>query len=195
MSLDYTDGCVNFRDVGEFINLISNEQVLKEGMLFRGGSIDYVKDLNEIKNAQSILNLRNGADSKTFDIDYYHFPMSNKIEKYETSQKEVKVWLNQIIKTFENPNVKFPILIHCLSGKDRTGIVIAVVLLILGIERDIIKEEYLLSEGEVKEEWIELSLNGIQNLDTYFDRVKLSSVRENVEKIFLTEFNRKKKPH
>lgn len=195
MSLDYTDGCVNFRDVGEFINLISNEQVLKEGMLFRGGSIDYVKDLNEIKNAQSILNLRNGADSKTFDIDYYHFPMSNKIEKYETSQKEVKVWLNQIIKTFENPDVKFPILIHCLSGKDRTGIVIAVVLLILGIERDIIKEEYLLSEGEVKEEWIELSLNGIQNLDTYFDRVKLSSVRENVEKIFLTEFNRKKKPH
>ncbi len=27
MGLDYTDGCVNFRDVAEFINLIKGEKV------------------------------------------------------------------------------------------------------------------------------------------------------------------------
>ena len=57
--------------------------------------------------------------------------MSNKIEKYDTRRKEVRRWLNQIVKEIENLDLKYPILIHCLSGKDRTGIVVAAVLLIL----------------------------------------------------------------
>ena len=122
MGLDYVNGCVNFRDVGEFINLINNKKDLIEGGIFRGGSIDYVKKLSEIGNAKSIINLRNSSDSENFDSDYFHFPMSNKVEKYDTSQKEVKVWLNQIVAIFENPNLKFPVFIHCLSGKDRTGL-------------------------------------------------------------------------
>ena len=102
MGLDYTDGCVNYRDVGEFINLIYNKKYLAKGIITRGGSIDFVKNLNEIGNAKSIINLRNRADFNSFDVDYYHFPMSNKIEKYDTSQVEVKKWLNKIIRLFEN---------------------------------------------------------------------------------------------
>lgn len=182
MGFDYTAGCVNFRDVGEFINLINNKNDLKEGKILRGGSIDYIKDHDEIGNAKSIINLRNGGDSQDFDSDYYHFPMANKIEKYNTSQKEVKIWLNQIIGTFENPDLKFPILIHCLSGKDRTGIVVAALLLIIGIDEKVIKEEYLLSEGEVKEEYINLAMEGMKEIDKYFNRVDLSKVRENLNK-------------
>lgn len=87
MGLDYTAGCVNFRDVGEFINLILGKEVFLKGKLFRGGSIDYIKKLDKIGNPQSVFNLRNGDDSNLNNIDYYHFPMSNKIEKYDTSQK------------------------------------------------------------------------------------------------------------
>ncbi len=61
MGLDYTDGCVNFRDVGEFLNLITETTKFREGILQRGGSIDYVNDLSEIGNAKSIFNLRNRA--------------------------------------------------------------------------------------------------------------------------------------
>lgn len=180
MGLDYTDGCVNFRDVGEFINLISNKKVLNKGLLLRGGSIDFVKKIDEIGNAESILNLRNSSDAQTFNSNYFDFPMSNKIEKYDTSQKEVKVWLNQIVKIFEDTNLKYPILIHCLSGKDRTGIVISALLLIIGIEKKIIIEEYLLSEGDVKEEWINLALNGMKDTEQYFDRIELEKIRENL---------------
>ena len=132
MSLDYTDGCVNFRDIGGYINLLLEKEVLPEGKLFRGGSIDYVEQWTEIEEAASILNLRNGRDPINFEAQYFHFPMSNKVEKYDTSLKEVRVWLNNILKTFEEETLAFPILIHCLSGKDRTGIVVAALLLILG---------------------------------------------------------------
>ena len=42
MGLDYTDGCINFRDIGGYVNLIMGKTMLREGCLFRGGSIDYV---------------------------------------------------------------------------------------------------------------------------------------------------------
>lgn len=182
MGLDYTNGCVNFRDVGEFINLINNKNSLIEGKLFRGGSIDFVKNIDEIENVKTIINLRNGADSQDFDSDYFHFPMFNKVEKYDTSQKEVKIWLNQIVSIFENPNLKFPVFIHCLSGKDRTGIVISALLLILGVDEEIIKKEYLLSDGDVKEKWIELAIEGMREIEKYFDRVELIKVKENLNK-------------
>jgi len=181
MGLDYTAGCINFRDVGEFINLILDKKVFLRGKLLRGGSIDYIQNLDEIENPKSIFNLRNGNDPNLVDIDYYHFPMSNKIEKYDTSQKEVRLWLNKIMSSFEFSDFKYPVFIHCLSGKDRTGIVIASILLILGINLETIKEEYLLSEGEVKKEWIELSIKGIDDVQTYFNRIDLKAVKNNLK--------------
>lgn len=182
MGLDYTDGCVNFRDVGAFINLISGKEVLPEGRMYRGGSIDYVKEHKEIDDVKSIINLRNGADSNDFDSAYFHFPMSNKIEKYDTTQKEVRTWLNTIMSTFENQNLKYPVLIHCLSGKDRTGIVVAAILLILGVDKSVICKEYMLSDGDVDEDLITMSMEGIEPLENYFNRVDLMKVRENILK-------------
>ncbi|OJJ20937.1 tyrosine protein phosphatase [marine bacterium AO1-C] len=180
MGLDYTDGCVNFRDVGGYVNLILEKDVLPEGKIFRGGSIDYIENLGEIGQVHSIINLRNRPDYQNFAVDYFHFPMSNKVEKYDTTQKEVKIWLNNILKVFENQALKSPLLIHCLSGKDRTGIVVAALLLILGIDENTIQEEYLLSLGEVKTEWIQQSISGMQVIDHYFNRVDLNKVRENI---------------
>ncbi len=182
MGLDYTDGCVNFRDIGTFINLISEKTLLPEHLMYRGGSIDYVKEHQEIDHAKSIINLRNGADPEDFDITYLHFPMSNKIEKYDTTQKEVRIWLNKIISTFENPSLEYPVLIHCLSGKDRTGIVVAAILLILGIDKKVIIEEYLLSDGGVDKDLITMSIEGMVDVNNYFKRIDLNKVRENILK-------------
>ncbi|UZR96086.1 tyrosine-protein phosphatase [Chondrinema litorale] len=180
MGLDYTDGCVNFRDFGAYINLILDEQKLPEGKFYRGGSIDYVKEHKEIAQVHTIINLRNRADYTEFDADYFHFPMENKVEKYDTTQKEVRVWLNNVIKTFENPTLRYPVLIHCLSGKDRTGIVVAALLLIMGISKEVVEEEYLLSEGEVQSSLIQQAISGIEDLDTYFNRVDLAKVKGNL---------------
>ena len=180
MALDYTDGCVNFRDVGAFVNLILEEDRLPEGKLYRGGSTDYVLDANEIGSPGTIFNLRNGHDPNILDADYVHFPMSNKVEKYDTAQLEVRTWLNQIIGELENPELRYPLLIHCLSGKDRTGIVVAAILLVLGIGRAVIREEYLLSDGEVQASWIDLALDGMGEVEEYFGRVDLEKVCRNL---------------
>lgn len=183
MGLDYTSGCVNYRDVGEFINWLSGEELLPEKRILRGGSTDYVKDLKEIGNPKTIINLRKGPDIKTFGIDHLHFPISNQYEKYHTEQKEVRLWLNMIIKSFEREEIRFPILFHCLSGKDRTGIVIAALLLILGISEELIIKEYLLSEGDVKEERIRIAIDGIKSNPDYFNRLDIEKVKERLENV------------
>jgi protein-tyrosine phosphatase len=126
--------------------------------------------MSTIENPASIVNLRRGLDYRAFDVDYYHFPISNDYEKYDTLIKNVRVWLNKIIQLFENDELKFPVLIHCTSGKDRTGVV-AALLKIAAIPDQVIVEEYMLSKGEIQEAWIRLDLDGMQDIAKDFDRV------------------------
>jgi len=62
MGLDYTEGCVNFREVGGYLNLILGENRFPEWWLLREGTLDYVKEASEIGRAQSLINLRNRPD-------------------------------------------------------------------------------------------------------------------------------------
>ena len=178
MSLDYTVGCVNFRDVGEFINLILGQEILAKGKLFRGGKIDFVNSHAEIALAASIINLRKEIDPLKFDATYFHFPISNDHEKYQTSNKFVRRWLNKIIKVLVEERLIEPVLIHCTSGKDRTGVVVAAVLKILNIPDEAIIEEYLLSEGKVKRAWIEQALLEIGEPQKYFNLPSLQPLSQ-----------------
>ena len=182
MALDYTQGCVNFRDVGEWINLISGEARLPERRILRGGKLDFVRTADEIGRPGTIVNLRGGPDPDDchFGADYRHFPTSNNLEKYETSTSDVRRWLQEIFLALERDVDRYPVLFHCTSGKDRTGVVVAVLLAVLGIERGLIVEEYLLSDGEVHEDRIQRSLDGVGDPATYFRRVDLEVLRHRV---------------
>jgi len=46
----------------------------------------------------------------------------------------------------------WPVLVHCTQGKDRTGLIIMLVLWLVQIQDDIIEEDYLLSESELATE-------------------------------------------
>lgn len=46
----------------------------------------------------------------------------------------------------------YPVIVHCTQGKDRTGLVTLLVLLLLGVDREIIKADYLLSQSELASE-------------------------------------------
>src|SRR5579872_146021 len=168
---DRTECCANFRDVGEFVNLLADTNLLPPGRILRGGKIDGIETAEAIGNPGTILNLRRGADRHTFGAGYYQVAASNDLEKYDTSNREVRRWLNEVVTVFENEGLRYPVFIHCTSGKDRTGVVVAALLLILGVPESIIVEEYLLSEGEVRAEWIHRALDGMRDLRRYFHRV------------------------
>lgn len=76
-------------------------------------------------------------------------------------------------------DLEFPVFIHCTSGKDRTGIVIASVLWLLDISEDIIRKAYLLSEGKVSIHSIDLTLKGIKSKSNYFNKASVPQLKKN----------------
>lgn len=181
MGLDYTEnGCVNFRDVGESVNILAGRVLLPAGRMLRGGKLDFLESLEQIGSPGTICNLRKGPDpeAKRFGADYFHFPISNDHEKYDTGDKTVRRWLNDVFRALASEVRRWPVFFHCTSGKDRTGVVVAALLTVLGVERELIVEEYLLSKGEVERAWIEGALDGIGDPAFYFERVSLDSLRQ-----------------
>eukprot|EP00591_Stephanopyxis_turris_P000455 CAMPEP_0195523554 /NCGR_PEP_ID=MMETSP0794_2-20130614/22819_1 /TAXON_ID=515487 /ORGANISM="Stephanopyxis turris, Strain CCMP 815" /LENGTH=170 /DNA_ID=CAMNT_0040653577 /DNA_START=46 /DNA_END=555 /DNA_ORIENTATION=- len=151
--------CENFRDfAANFPN------ILKAGILYRGGSIGYCS-WESVGCPATVINLRFEEDEKRWNTEnttYIHCPIANKIEKYETSQQQVKRWLTDIMHHLSS--AKTPILLHCKAGRDRTGIAIAVLLrILLGGEMDEeIANDYLTVEGADRS-LIELSLRGLES--------------------------------
>jgi protein-tyrosine phosphatase len=169
----------NFRDVGEFINLIAERAVLPERRLFRGGSIKALADPALIGNPRTIVCLQRGPDPEIAGIRNLHFPISNDYEKYETSVPEVRKWLRSIVRAIES-GVEFPLYVHCLSGRDRTGVVIAALLKICELPDPLIIEEYRLSRGAEANNLIYKTLQGLGDLRSFFRGIDLAAVKKSL---------------
>lgn len=169
--------CTNFRDVGEYINLIADEKILPCNKLYRGGHINLVDNLEQINNPKTIINLRRGKDPEWPNVRMLQIATDNQLEVYQTEQGKVQRWLNEVIKVLQNETIPYPIFIHCTSGKDRTGVVIAALLTLLEIPQSIIVEEYMLSQGEVKRAWIEQALKGIAEKTDYFNKINITAIK------------------
>lgn len=48
-----------------------------------------------------------------------------------------------------------PLIVHCTAGKDRTGVICALVLSLCGVEDEIVAHEYALTEVGFSTEWKE----------------------------------------
>jgi protein tyrosine/serine phosphatase len=68
-------------------------------------------------------------------------------------------WLN-LCDVFANAE-HHPIVIHCTAGKDRTGVSTAFLLSILGVSREVIEADYLLTNRDVPRQVDYLEKNGL----------------------------------
>lgn len=157
----------NFRDVGESLFYLSEEECFPIEMLYRGGRLNSVVDHGEINNIPTIINLRSGSDSKLFDCNYIHIPAEDSIENYNTSNGKIRQWVNRVLARICEDDVQLPIFIHCTSGKDRTGVITAAILKVCGIPDELIVKEYLLSDGVDEAAPIRTALKGFGNISTY----------------------------
>jgi len=55
-----------------------------------------------------------------------------------------------------------PVLVHCTAGKDRTGLVAALILTALDVERDVILADYAATEANLSGEWTERMLRKVR---------------------------------
>ncbi|KAB8142998.1 tyrosine-protein phosphatase [Chloroflexia bacterium SDU3-3] len=180
MPLDESQTCPNLRDVGAFVNLIVGQPLLPEQRLYRAGKLDAIFSPEDIHAPATIINLRRSPDPSSFGAAAYHIPTRDHYETYATQRPEVRQWLNQVMRVFANPQLAYPVLIHCTAGRDRTGVVVAALLRLLEIPDHVIIEEYLLSDGDVQGRRIRQALDGIGRLTAYFQRLDIGRVRANI---------------
>jgi protein-tyrosine phosphatase len=139
---------VNYRDVGEALGLWFDVSPIPAGRLLRGGRFDLMTTASDLGLPGTILNLRRGPDpGHLTGIKNVHVAAEDDIENYDTRQRRVRIWLGKALSVLATPELAWPVYVHCTSGRDRTGVVIAAALLAIDVPRQVVAEEYMLSDG------------------------------------------------
>jgi protein-tyrosine phosphatase len=150
----------NFRDVGEALGLWLEPSPIPARRLLRGGKFDQLTSFDDIGRPGTILNLRRGPDPVHLGARIVHLPAADDVENYDTRQRRVQEWITKALAVLADPGTAWPVYVHCTSGRDRTGVVIAAALAAARVPREIVAEEYMLSEGASRAA-IDLTLDGL----------------------------------
>lgn len=173
------------RDVGlSIVPFLDNIDVpITSNALLRGPLIANRK-YEQLGCPRTIINLRFEPDDVSHLRDpslvrVFHYRMGNKSNVYDTQSPDVRTWPGNVFRLFEN-HVDLPVLVHCKHGRDRTGVVVAVLLMILGVPRDAIMQEFLLTDGSESHD-LQRTFAGVKErggVDKYFEGiVDLEAVR------------------
>ena len=226
------EGCFNFRDIGGYLN--QDGQRIKKGLYFRTGRQDRMTHKDLLKLSE--LKISTQIDLRKPDevLDQGRGPLEAMGAKYiniavipEGGSDQLSrlvgdtgisgerylgylgfgptSWLRLFGILADESNL--PVVLHCTAGKDRTGVSTAFLLSILGVSRDLIEEDYLLTnlDTERQADYIErtvgypdgydrekmINIAGVPNdaMKDFLDGVELKwgSAMEYLEKIGITK--------
>jgi protein-tyrosine phosphatase len=162
----------NLRDISLIPNFFSDTVKIKEGLIYRTASLsqnnkDLVFKFLQDKNIKYIIDLRGKSEIERvsrynnfyddeikekfvinipIEPDAVTSPPDKPIEQFYL--RFLMEFQNEIKTVFEEYFSKASsdkLVIHCVAGKDRTGILVALLLDLLGVSRNLIIEDYLLS--------------------------------------------------
>ena len=156
----------NLRDVGSSINVIVGYDLMIPRVLFRSGAIDEVVDRAELPDVKTILSLRRTEDPDFGDVLRLQAAPRDRMNNYAISDDVFREWIQRLFHILSNETI-WPALIHCATGKDRTGVGVGLILKNLGIPDAAIVEEYLLSDGKTYPEsleWLLGEMSTVQHL-------------------------------
>src|SRR5579872_47636 len=163
-------GCVNFRDLGGYPT--QDGRQVRWRRLFRADGLARLHEadlalLGELGLA-TVIDLRTvgeleGRGSFPHDVvpvDYHHLPLTDVLPppedlhrygepdfvtaRYRQMFDEGSESIATAVRVLASPDA-LPAVFHCSAGKDRTGVVAALVLGFLGVPREVIIEDYALS--------------------------------------------------
>ena len=198
-------GTRNTRELG---GLPTADGEIKSGKVFRSGALcfasqDDAKKLHGL-GIHTILELRlpqeiqkDGPD-KSYLTDgipnRLHWPMGNSHglgrEAYISYMDENEKLFRDFFALMARPE-SYPVLYHCSAGKDRTGILTALLLESLGTPREVIMDDYIHSRRitpklKVQEDWIQVVFDRIDQsggIDNYLKEIGVTPAqREAVKK-------------
>ncbi len=164
------EGCFNFRDIGGYLN--QDGKKVKKGLYFRAGRQDRMteKDLAQLSD----LNISTQIDLRKQEevLDQGRGPLEDMGANYINIAVIPEGGSDQLNKLVGDTGISgkrylgylefgptswlklfgiladeenLPVLLHCTAGKDRTGVSTAFLLSVLGVSREIIEADYLLT--------------------------------------------------
>jgi protein-tyrosine phosphatase len=166
----------NFRDVGGY-RTYDGRQKTKWGQLFRADGLGNLtradQEVLRPLGLRTVIDLRSGSELAdrgrfqydTFDIDFQHVPILEQLWPEETlthfdSDREFLLWAYRdmldvgahrfaaAIEALARPHA-LPAVFHCTAGKDRTGLLAALLLSALGVRRDEVLADYALTAAGI----------------------------------------------
>jgi protein-tyrosine phosphatase len=162
------EGGSNFRDLGGYP--AADGKTVRRGLLFRSAAPSSLTAQDETYLAQfgfeSVMDLRSSEEIELFPnqwaahagIGYYKYDYSianmlptraedlqniDLAQMYPSMALSLKPQLKQYFTLLAEG--KAPIMVNCSAGQDRTGITSALLLTVLGVPRQMVIEDYLLS--------------------------------------------------
>jgi protein-tyrosine phosphatase len=161
------EGAVNFRDLGGYE--AGDGRRTRWRTLFRADGLgDLTADDLEVLRAlgiRTVVDLRSGDELERgrFDVDahpvsFHHFPIIEKLPDPEEFDRRPDLLGSQyqgmlgdageqilaVLETLAEPDA-LPAVFHCTAGKDRTGVLSAIVLSLLGVDEPTVVADYALS--------------------------------------------------
>ena len=151
------NGVCNARDIGNK-KTDNNKQKVKQGLVYRSASLDDVtsfgiKDSIKRYSIKTDLDLRESGPTSSplgSDVSYINngvgdsgSPMYTSLESGVNNEIYREVMKNNL-KVFTDSN-NFPLVFHCAVGRDRTGTLAITLFLLLGINLEQIKQDYMVS--------------------------------------------------
>lgn len=167
-------GTYNFRDVG---GVAARNGTVREGVLFRSDGLHRLGDAGKAALRELgvgiVIDLRDEREARAMpddldglDVEVLRLPV---FEGSGASQGAGGITLEALyerIVTLHAPIVvdamreiasagDRSVVVHCTAGKDRTGIVIALTLLAVGVDRDDVIADYERTQGNLAGEWLD----------------------------------------
>lgn len=172
----------NFRDLGGYAG--SGDRTVRWGLLYRADGIHRIEgvDLARVSalGIRTVLDLRTRGElddhgrvpTESFDAAYHHLPLLEHVWERDLPVAELDAveflagrYLDMLdvgassivtaVNTISGAH-RLPLVFHCSAGKDRTGVLAAIVLSALGVSDDDIASDYALSRAAMRElaEWV-----------------------------------------
>jgi protein tyrosine/serine phosphatase len=163
------EACFNFRDIGGYETAAG--RYVRWGAVFRSGSLHRLTAADRETAARlglrTVIDLRSATELRregrfhgSDEVAFHHLPLEDESatkedgtpEPRELSLGETYVEIavtgrhavaNVLRVVAEDPH---PVVIHCFAGKDRTGVIAALILSSLGVSDAMISADYQLSE-------------------------------------------------
>lgn len=167
------DGTFNFREPAGFQ---ATNGVIRSGVLYRSDALKGLTDLGRTQlvelGVRTIIDLRDDFEVKVqpdaiddLDIDVVSLPVYEGTAAansgpgitlpamYESMVLEHGAMLVSALRLVAEQK-DGAVLVHCTAGKDRTGIVVALALRAVGVDREVVIADYAVSEQNLKGEWL-----------------------------------------